>query len=85
MEEIKAGLYKHFKGRFSNVIGVAKHSDREESLVIYEGLNDGGYFARPVESFTEMVQNKEGVIVPRFTPATKEEIKNLENKGKELI
>lgn len=85
MEEIKQGIYKHFKGKFVNVLLVAKHSDREESLVVYEGLNDGGYFARPVESFTEMVQNKEGVIVPRFTPATKEEIKNLENKGKELI
>ncbi|MBP3581673.1 MAG: DUF1653 domain-containing protein [Clostridia bacterium] len=81
MEEIKEGIYKHFKGKFVYVHFVAKHSDREESLVIYKGLNDGGYFARPVESFLEMVENKEGVVVPRFSKATEEDIENLKNQG----
>ncbi len=81
MEEIKEGIYKHFKGKFVYVHFVAKHSDREESLVVYKGLNDGGYFARPVESFIEKVENKEGVVVPRFTPATEKEIQELENQN----
>lgn len=81
MEEIKEGIYKHFKGKFVYVHFVAKHSDREESLVIYKGLNDGGYFARPVESFLEMVENKEGVVVPRFSIATEEDIENLKSQG----
>lgn len=81
MEEIKEGIYKHFKGKFVYVHFVAKHSDREESLVIYKGLNDGGYFARPVESFLEMVENKEGVVVPRFSKATEEDIENLKSQG----
>ena len=81
MEEIKEGIYKHFKGKFVYVKFIAKHSDREELLVVYEGLNDGGHFARPVESFLEMVENKEGVIVPRFSKATEEDIKNLKSQN----
>lgn len=79
--EIKEGIYKHFKGKFVYVHFVAKHSDREESLVVYKGLNDGGHFARPVESFLEMVENKEGAVVPRFSIATKEDIQNLKDQG----
>lgn len=81
MEEIKAGVYKHFKGRFSNVIGVAKHSDREEMLVIYKGLNDGGLYARPVESFLDIVDDKQGNKVPRFVPATETELEQLKKDG----
>ncbi len=81
MEEIKAGVYKHFKGRFSNVIGVAKHSDREEMLVIYKGLNDGGLYARPVESFLDIVDDKQGNKVPRFAPATETELEQLKKDG----
>ena len=81
MEEIKEGIYKHFKGKFVYVHFVAKHSDREEMLAIYKGLNDGGYFARPVESFLEMVENKEGITVPRFSKATEEDIENLKSQG----
>ena len=76
MEEIKNGIYKHFKGKYSLVTCVAKHSDREEKLVIYRGLNDGGFFARPYESFVEMVE-KDGEKLPRFRPATESEIAEL--------
>ncbi len=81
MEEIKSGIYKHFKGKFSEVLCVAKHSDDGSALVIYKGLNDGGFFARPYESFIEMVENKEGKLVPRFTLATKEELKELQEQN----
>lgn len=80
MEEIKNGIYKHFKGKYSLVTCVAKHSDRDEKFVIYRGLNDGGFFARPYESFIEKVE-KEGKEVPRFRPATEQEIAELLNQN----
>jgi len=66
MREIKTGIYKHFKGKESFVLGLAKHSDRDEELVIYKGLQDGGFYARPYESFVEKVKNAQGEVVQRF-------------------
>ena len=81
MEEIKPGIYKHFKGKFCDVICTAKHSDRDEILVIYRGVNDGGFFARPAESFLGTATDKEGNTVARFTPATDAELENLKEQG----
>lgn len=77
MEEIKQGIYRHFKGKFVLVMCEAKHSDDGSKLVIYKGLNDGGFFARPHESFVQMVENKDGILVPRFTPAVESDIAEL--------
>ena len=33
--EVKLGKYQHYKGNFYEVIGVAKHSETEEDLVVY--------------------------------------------------
>lgn len=70
---IKPGVYKHFKGGYVLVMCEAKHSDRDENVVVYLGLNNGKYYARPVESFVEMVKNSEGEVVSRFVEASKEE------------
>ena len=40
---------------------------------VYLGLNNGKYYARPIESFLEMVKNSEGEVVSRFVEATAEE------------
>jgi hypothetical protein len=59
--EIKPGLYKHFKGKLYRVIGVFKHSETMEDLVVYQGLyhsTDYGEhprWARPVPMFFEQV------------------------------
>ena len=71
--DIKSGIYKHFKGGYVFVLFTAKHSDRDEMEVIYKGLNNGKYYARPVESFKQVVKNEDGESVSRFSPATKEE------------
>ena len=81
MQEVKPGIYKHFKGKFCEVICTAKHSDRDELLVVYKGLNDGGHFARPIESFLETVTDSNGNPVKRFEIATEEEVVFLKSEN----
>lgn len=68
MSEVKPGKYQHYKGKFYRVIGVAKHSETLEEMVIYETLYDnplGKLWVRPKEMFLESVE-VEGKKVPRF-------------------
>lgn len=65
MEEI-IGKYKHYKGNEYEVIGVARHSETLENMVVYKALyGDGGIWVRPYEMFFENV-TVNGVSVPRF-------------------
>ena len=61
---IKLGKYKHFKGMEVEVIGVAKHSETLDQLVIYR--HGGELWARPVQMFEEQVE-VDGKKLPRFT------------------
>ena len=74
--DIKSGFYKHFKGGYVLVLFCAKHSDREEIEVVYKGLNNGKYYARPAESFCEIVDS-EGEKQPRFSLSTIDEAKEF--------
>lgn len=66
MEEPKPGRYRHYKGNDYEVMGVARHSETEEPLVVYRALyGDHGLWVRPVEMFTETVV-VDGLEVPRF-------------------
>ena len=63
---ITPGRYRHYKGKYYEVIGTATHSETEETLVIYRALY-GAYdlWARPLDMFTEKVLI-EGKPVSRF-------------------
>ncbi len=63
---IKAGRYQHYKGPEYQVIDVVKHSETEESLVLYRALyGEQGLWVRPLEMFVETV-DLDGQQTPRF-------------------
>lgn len=66
MNELPPGRYRHYKGPEYEVIGVARHSETEEVLVVYRALyGEFGLWVRPLSMFNETVQH-EGRQVPRF-------------------
>lgn len=67
MECIKPGRYRHFKGKEYEVLGVARHSETEEELVVYRALyGDFGLWVRPVSMWNETVE-RDGKTFRRFT------------------
>ncbi|MFA5099138.1 MAG: DUF1653 domain-containing protein [Candidatus Paceibacterota bacterium] len=65
-KKIKLGKYKHYKGKEYEVIGVAKHSETLEDLVVYRALYDDMHlWVRPYEMFLEEIEI-DGVKRPRF-------------------
>ena len=57
MMELKPGRYRHFKGNEYEVIGLATHSETEETVVVYRPLyGDGALWVRPLAMFTETVE-----------------------------
>ena len=57
MEEIRPGRYRHFKGGEYQVLGVAKHSETLEPMVVYRALyGEGGLWVRPAAMWNETVE-----------------------------
>ncbi|WP_280548680.1 MULTISPECIES: DUF1653 domain-containing protein [unclassified Halomonas] len=62
----RPGIYRHYKGPLYEVLGVARHSETEEPLVVYRALyGDYGLWTRPLDIFLESVE-VQGEPVPRF-------------------
>ncbi len=65
---IQPGRYRHFKGNEYTVIGMARHSESLEEMVLYrQEYGDHGLWVRPKQMFLEMVK-VDGQEVPRFQP-----------------
>ena len=64
--EFKIGKYRHFKGNEYELIGVAKHSETLEPMVVYRArYGEGGLWVRPAAMWTETVE-RDGYSGPRF-------------------
>jgi hypothetical protein len=60
------GRYRHYKGGEYEVIGVARHSETNEPLVVYRPLyNASGWWVRPHAMFFGTI-DRGGVDQPRF-------------------
>lgn len=63
---IKPGRYRHYKGGEYEVVGVVRHSESLEPMVLYRPLHqDSGDWVRPHAMFLESVEHQ-GKTVPRF-------------------
>jgi hypothetical protein len=66
MEDIKLGVYKHYKGNEYRVLAIASHSETLEKMVVYQALyGEYGIWVRPISMWNEIV-DVNGVKTPRF-------------------
>lgn len=68
MKKFKPGIYKHFKGNKYLVLGLAKHSETLEDMVVYIPLYDNDtskIWVRPLELFLDY-KEVNGKKVERF-------------------
>jgi 8-oxo-dGTP diphosphatase len=72
-ERIPLGIWQHFKGNRYETLGIAKHSETLEPMVVYRALyGEGGIWVRPAAMWLETV-TREGKTFPRFTYLSKKE------------
>ena len=70
LPDIHLGRYRHYKGGEYEVIGIARHSENREPMVVYRPLYDAsGWWVRPHAMFFEAV-TIDGTQKPRFEPMT---------------
>lgn len=79
MEELKLGIYRHYKGGEYRVLGEARLTDGADRLVVYESLRDGQLWVRSLREFQEVVESS-GKEQPRFTFEREEEPADWEGK-----
>ncbi len=73
-------IYIHYKGGFYLPKAIAKHTETEEDLVIYEDFKSHNLWARPLKMWCEDVNGR-----PRFRIATDQEIQSIPNNSNQLI
>lgn len=65
---LKPGRYRHFKGNEYELLGVARHSETLEEMVVYRALyGEGGLWVRPLAMWSEEVSRPD-YSGPRFVP-----------------
>jgi hypothetical protein len=70
MTTVQPGRYRHYKGKEYTVLGVARHSETQEELVVYrQEYGDHALWVRPKQMFLQTVE-VDGRAVPRFQRIT---------------
>ena len=63
---MKFGKYRHYKGNEYEVIGVGKHSETLEEMVVYKALyGNGEIWVRPLSMWNDLIEVG-GKTVKRF-------------------
>jgi hypothetical protein len=65
---VRTGKYRHYKGKEYEVLGIARHSETLEELVVYKALyqpEGQNLWVRPAQMFLETVE-VDGTKIPRF-------------------
>ncbi|MBR6555662.1 MAG: DUF1653 domain-containing protein [Clostridia bacterium] len=66
--EVKPGKYRHYKGNEYRVIGMARHSETLEPMVVYQALyGEKGIWVRPAHMWSELVTVGDTQVL-RFAP-----------------
>lgn len=70
MSGVLCGKYRHYKGKMYEVVGLARHSETMEELIVYKALyttefGDGSLWVRPKKMFMENIV-VDGQEQPRF-------------------
>ena len=67
VRDIPPGTYRHYKGNLYEVLGIARHSETEEVMVVYRALyGKKELWVRPAFMWMERVE-KDGVSMARFS------------------
>ena len=67
MPEIQPGKDRHFKGNLYEVLGLARHSETQEEMVVYRALyGEYSLWVRPARMWFETVE-RDGQRFQRFT------------------
>lgn len=67
LPSIQLGRYRHYKGGEYEVLGVVRHSESLEPMVLYRPLyGNSGCWVRPFGMFIESVEH-DGQSQPRFS------------------
>jgi hypothetical protein len=65
------GIYRHYKNKCYRVIGIGRHSETHEDMIVYQALyespefGDNAFWIRPLGLFLEEVMVN-GQRMPRF-------------------
>ena len=58
MQEITVGkIYKHYKGNVYKIVALAKHSETEEDMIVYQNVYKGDIWVRPKSMWNEVVKD----------------------------
>lgn len=64
--KLKLGKYKHYKGKRYEVIGIGRHSETLEEMVVYRALyGNHDLWVRPIRMFLEKIEVN-GKKISRF-------------------
>ncbi|MEK7557847.1 MAG: nucleotide exchange factor GrpE [Patescibacteria group bacterium] len=75
--DLKLGIYRHYKNKDYKVLFIAKNSESKQKMVVYQSLCDEQIWVRPIDMFFSQVE-VDGKKKPRFK-FIREEEKNQEN------